>query len=474
MEKRISYTLSRKSVLTWLISLIFLASAACCTAFYCDWKGADNTTVWRLLILPASSGLLFCAVLLLGGKEHLYRASVPAVLWCAAVALRLQNAGFLFPYAILRVLPWAIMLAVFLVFHMTFCGKLHSRWMLALLLLVTLGTELIVCRRCLAADSPASFLSALSFALLTLGMLLTTVCMTPHLDDRYHPTWGDRPDGRRVRSLPPITYVAPYIMPNRNGAANHICCAFDIDAVEKYIHAKRREGLTNFGITHVFLATYVRCCARFPALNRFMSGQHIYSRGDDIQFSMIVKKDMTVDAPDTAIKLHLTPADDANSIYRKFNEAVEEVKNAPLDSSFDQAAHALNLIPGVILKFVLWLLKTMDYFGLLPGFLLELSPFHGSVFFTSMGSLGIPAIVHHLYDFGNLPAFVAFGCKRHVNELQADGTIVTKKYVDAAFNLDERTVDGFYYATVLKYFQRIIRHPEQLDAPPESIVRDVQ
>ena len=39
-----------------------------------------------------------------------------------------------------------------------------------------------------------------------------------------------------------------------------------------------------------------------------------------------------------------------------------------------------------------------------PKFLLELSPFHGSIYFTSMGSLGIKPVYHHLYDFGTAPA----------------------------------------------------------------------
>ena len=45
---------------------------------------------------------------------------------------------------------------------------------------------------------------------------------------------------------------------------------------------------------------------------------------------------------------------------------------------------------------------------LVPKELTDLSPFHGSIFITSMGSLGIPPIYHHLYDFGNIPVFVAF------------------------------------------------------------------
>ena len=160
-------------------------------------------------------------------------------------------------------------------------------------------------------------------------------------------------------------------------------------------------------------------------------------------------------------------------MYEKFNQAVEQVKNAPLNSDFDNTARILTMIPGVVLKFVVWLLKLLDYFGLLPGFLLEVSPFHGSMFFTSMGSLGIRPIYHHLYDFGNIPTFGAFGCKRRALEVQEDGTIVQKKYVDIKFTLDERIVDGYYYATFFKHYRRLLAHPEVLDEAPEEVIKDI-
>ena len=79
--------------------------------------------------------------------------------------------------------------------------------------------------------------------------------------------------------------------------------------MERYIREKRRAGLTSFGITHVFLAAYVRTVAKYPALNCFLSGQQVYSRGDDIQFCMMVKEEMSTDAAESAMKLHLTQTD---------------------------------------------------------------------------------------------------------------------------------------------------------------------
>ena len=51
--------------------------------------------------------------------------------------------------------------------------------------------------------------------------------------------------------------------------------------------------------------------------------------------------------------------------------------------------------------------------------------------------------------------------------------MVAKKYIDVKFTLDERIVDGFYYATFFKYYKRLMAHPEVLDLPPEEIVKDI-
>ena len=243
--------------------------------------------------------------------------------------------------------------------------------------------------------------------------------------------------------------------------------------MERYIREKRKQGLTSFGITHVFLAAYVRCIAKYPAVNRFLSGQRAYSRDNDIQFCMTIKEEMSTDGAESNIKLHLTPTDTAEDIYYKLDAEVKRIKAQAEASDFDKTVKILSFIPGLVFKFVIWLLKLLDYFGLLPKFLLEVSPFHGSIYFTSMGSLGIRPIVHHLYDFGNLPVFCAFGCKRRVNEVEADGTVVQKKYIDYTFNTDERICDGFYFATVLKHLKRLLANPERLDEAPECVVRDV-
>ena len=57
--------------------------------------------------------------------------------------------------------------------------------------------------------------------------------------------------------------------------------------------------------------------------------------------------------------------------------------------------------------------------------------------------------------------------------MEPDGTVVTRKFADFTVNCDERICDGFYFATALKYMRKLLAHPERLDQPPETVVRDI-
>ncbi len=281
---------------------------------------------------------------------------------------------------------------------------------------------------------------------------------------------GDRSDGWRLHGLDPYDTVSPYIMVERCDAQNFFNDKFEITKVEEYVREKRAQGLKNFGIMHVILAAYVRMLSQKPYVNRFLSGQRVYAR-NSIQINMAVKRELSANETNTVIKVFFEPTDTAEDIYNKFTKTYEDAF-ADGENDFDGTARIINYIPGVIKKFAVWFLKLLDYFGLLPKALLNVSPFHGSMFITSMGSLGIPPIYHHLYNFGNVPVFIAFGAKRHAYEMNEDGEVLKKKYIDYTVVTDERICDGFSYASAFKTFRRYLSTPKLLDTPPETVVPD--
>ena len=261
-------------------------------------------------------------------------------------------------------------------------------------------------------------------------------------------------------------------METRNTSQNFIFDSIDMERIDAYIKRKQEEGLTGLSLMHIIVGAYCRACSQRPALNRFIRGQKIYSR-KKVEVSLVVKKEMSLDSPDTVIKVILDPASTIEDVYKAFNEKIEGYRNHP-NSSFDKLAKVLNYIPGLLLRWTVRLLRFMDYFGILPRALTKLSPFHGSLFITSMGSLGIPPIVHHLYDFGTVPVFIAFGSKEREYRVKADGSVYKHSYVDVTYNLDERICDGYYYASAMKIMRSVYKRPEVLDNPPEKVIEDIR
>ena len=459
MDKKTRYFVSSKNVLTWLMALCMVCSAVARILF-----GVKGTDTWSQIVLPIAAGLLYALIVLLSGKEMFYKSAIPVWMICIYYGFHFAGYDFANYYKMIVALFGIAMLFVAVLYTQITCGKAPVPWLLIPLLLFPLGAQMYLQRADLLAGN---WLQLLADALMILGCILTALAIRPHPYGEYHPTWGDRNDGRKIRTLAPMAQITAFFQVERNTCSNLFEESIEITHIDRYIRQKRKEGLTDFGITHVLLAAYVRGVAKYPQLNRFISGQKVYSRGEDIQYSMVVKKEMTIESPDTSIKVHLSPRDTSVDVYNKLNAAVAEVKaTQELDSGLDNLIGYLNMIPSVVLKFVVWLLKLLDYFGMLPKFLVELSPFHGSLMFTSMGSLGIPPIYH-------LPAFGAFGCKRRALEVQEDGSVVQRKYIDMKFVLDERIVDGYYYAAFFKHYRAILRHPEILDEPPAEIVPDI-
>ena len=281
----------------------------------------------------------------------------------------------------------------------------------------------------------------------------------------------DKKEGRRIKTLPPMSKFEPFIMRYRNDATNFISASLDVGPCEAYIQKKRAEGLESFGLMHIFLATFVRSVARYPAMNRFVRGQRVYAR-NGIEVMITVKKEMTLESPDTVVKMSFPVDATADDVYRICQEEIEKARSAE-ENDFDSTAKIFTYIPRPLLRLAVGCLYFFDYYGWLPRWLTKLSPFHGSMAITSMGSLGIPPIYHHLYNFGNLPIFLAFGVKYRKNELQKDGTVKTLHCVDYRLTCDERIADGYTYATALKYMRGIYRHPEVLDNPPDKIYEDI-
>jgi hypothetical protein len=288
----------------------------------------------------------------------------------------------------------------------------------------------------------------------------------------YRRRFGDRYDGRRLRSLDPFFKIIPYIMKNRMDSQIFFEEKVDITHTEAYIRKRNKTSETRISMLHVFIAAIVRTLALKPALNRFIAGQKIYAR-NEILVSLAIKKEMNFESTETTIKFKFDPTDTLEQVAAKIDKQIKENKVLESSNDTDKTARLIMLCPGFIVKFIVFVVRLLDYFGLMPKILNEVSPFHTSVFITDVGSLGISPVYHHLYDFGTTSIFVAFGTKRTEKIIDSNDNIVNKRFMTMRIVTDERIVDGHYFASAFKMYRTLIEHPERLESPPAKVVSDV-
>ena len=283
---------------------------------------------------------------------------------------------------------------------------------------------------------------------------------------------GDRRDGRRITTMPAMSYLEPFLMSTRADSQNHFEDVIDITNVERYLDQKHKEGYTDMTLLHVILAAYVRVVSERPSVNRFIAGQRIFA-AKNVECVMTVKKKMSLESEDTVIKIKFDPRDNIYNIYKKFQLTLKDAVANESETSFDSISKLLGKIPRFILRGLIKILYSLDYVGLLPEALRNISPFHGSMIITSMGSLGIPAIYHHLYDFGTLPIFISYGSIFAGDAVKRDGTKERHHFVTLKVVTDERICDGYYYASAFKRIKRYLLRPELLDDFAESVKEDI-
>lgn len=268
-----------------------------------------------------------------------------------------------------------------------------------------------------------------------------------------------RPDGTRVKGLTPIVQALPYIMPKRYDAQNWASDYVDEEIMKGFIRQKRREGRH---VTHmsVLVAAYYKAALENPKVNYFIMNRKVYKR-NHFCFSFVILKTREDGTPDeTALKVFLEPEDDVFTISRKIKELVDRNQETAHNNSTDKFVNLAFSTPGLA-RFVFWMAYHLDLHGLLPRKIIDLSPFHTSLFVTNLASINTRYIYHHCYEFGTTSVFICMG-KPTLDTLAPAGS--RKKQLPLGVVMDERIATGIEYSRFFAAFERYLKKPELLES----------
>lgn len=273
-----------------------------------------------------------------------------------------------------------------------------------------------------------------------------------------------RPDGTRVRNLSAVVQALPYVMPKRYDAQNWASDMVDEDRIKAYIREKRREGRH---VTHmsVLVAAYYKAALENPKINRFIMNRKIYQR-NHFCFSFVILKTRADGTPDeTSLKIFLEESDTVFTINDKIRSTIELNAQQVHNNNTDKFVNFTFSFPGLA-RFVFWAAYHLDLHGLLPRKIIDLSPFHTSLFVTNLASINTNYIFHHCYEFGTTSVFVCMG-KPVPNSLAPAGS--RSKQMPLGVVMDERIATGIEYSRFFATMNRYLKDLSRLEAPFDGV-----
>ncbi len=273
-------------------------------------------------------------------------------------------------------------------------------------------------------------------------------------------------DGYLVKGMDPVVMLMPHIMPRKTDSEVMIDLQLELEKVENFIREQRRNGIPDLTLYHFVFAAVARAAFEVPEINRFIKRNRLYQRRK-VKIAMMVKKSLSREGKESHILPVIEEQDSLKDIVEKIqksaDEALAEVEGG--SNGFDKLVGVFNAIPQFIIRGAIKFLIWVDSIGKLPKFLLDLQPFHASFFVTNVGSIGLPVLYHHLYEFGTCSGFFAMGQKEYILKADSEGKVTKRRVLPVRFVGDSRICDGFAYSCAFRELVKTFDHPERLLEP---------
>jgi 2-oxoacid dehydrogenases acyltransferase (catalytic domain) len=275
-----------------------------------------------------------------------------------------------------------------------------------------------------------------------------------------------RPDGELVDRIHPYRKMLPFMMRGRNESAVYYDDPAKAENLLDYIARAEKAWGIDVNITHCLVAACRAGLWENPKMNQFIAGRRLYARNkSEITFS-VKRKRMNKEAKLAAVKLDVN---DRTETFRQLCERINGnivVERSEEKTYTDKELGIFTQLPRPLLEIALNTLRWADSHNLVPGDFIKNDGFYTSIFIANLGSLGMSAGYHHLYEYGTCPLFMMVGMieERAVVE---DGKVVVRKMLPVRWTYDERIDDGLTSKYGMKSCREALENPEEAFGPIE-------
>lgn len=267
----------------------------------------------------------------------------------------------------------------------------------------------------------------------------------------------NRSDGTLVKTTSRVRRMIPYLMKGRNESIVYHEQVIDVTKTQRFIDEWNQTHSEKITVFHVVMGAIARGMIARPGLNRFVSGGNTYQR-NQVEISFAAKKQIRDYSALVTVKLGFPAGEPFPSIVERLHASVKDSRKDTL-KPVDKELKLLLKIPGVLLGFLVGLVKVFDRWNLLPGMFIKNDPMFASIFVANLGSVGIDRTWHHLYEYGTVSLFCVIGSVAKMVVPDENDQPVVRPHVRLRFAFDERINDGHYCAASLAIMREYVENP---------------
>jgi hypothetical protein len=189
----------------------------------------------------------------------------------------------------------------------------------------------------------------------------------------------------------------------------------------------------------------------------------MYKR-NEVTAAFTVKQEFSDDGGEVLAFIHSKPDWTIDDLHDELHRQLLKLKDKSYADESTSFMDKFNSLPKWISRPVLSTIMSLERRGVVIPALVETDPYHSTVNFANLGSIGLPGGFHHLSNWGTTSMFIVVGKAGRMPFAEGD-QVVFREGVDLNITVDERIADGYYFSKSMKLLQYLLQHPDLLDRP---------
>ena len=281
----------------------------------------------------------------------------------------------------------------------------------------------------------------------------------------------DRFDGTYVKNIDSMHYIMPFMYPDRCDNQAFFTFKIDLSNLNAYLEKKNQlDPEYKYNLFQCIITATLKTITLRSKLSMFIHNRKMYQR-NEVSAAFTVKQEFTDDGGEVLAFLHAQPDWTIDDVHNEIKRQLKKLKQKGYADASTSFMDKFNQLPKWISSPIVSYICHLEKKGRIPKALVETDPYHASVVFANLGSIGLPNGYHHLTNWGTTSLFVLIGSAGRLPFFEHE-TVEFRDGVEIGFTVDERIADGFYFSKSIKMLTMFLENPELLDRPMNETLSD--